>query len=84
MKIHIDLLPQVHRKAYLPNENLYKVDFSFIKKGKKNAAGHFGKAVKGKFIKFLAENEVQSINDFQGFTHDGFEWDGNQFIKEQD
>ena len=80
----IDLLPQVHRKAYLPNENVYKVDFSVIKKGKKTAAGHFGKAVKGKFIKFLAENEVQSINDFQGFTHDGFEWDGNQFIKEQD
>lgn len=80
----IDLLPQVHRKAYVPNENVYKVDFSVIKKGKKTAAGHFGKAVKGKFIKYLAENTIQTIDDFQGFKHDGFEWDGNQFIKEQD
>jgi len=31
----IDLLPQVHRKAYTPNKNVFKVDFSVIKKGKK-------------------------------------------------
>tara|TARA_Y100001935_G_C17307690_1_gene513483 strand:- start:2236 stop:2934 length:699 start_codon:yes stop_codon:yes gene_type:complete len=80
----IDLLPQVHRKAYVPHKNVYKVDFSVIKKGKKTAAGHFGKAVKGKFIKYLAENAIQTIDDFQGFKHDGFEWDGNQFVKEQD
>ena len=80
----IDLLPQVHRKAYNPNENVYKVDFSVIKKGKRTAAGHFGKAVKGKFIQYLAENNIQKIDQFSGFQHDGFEWDGVQFIKEQD
>ena len=79
----IDLLPQVHRKAYIPNENVYRVDFSVIKKGKKTAAGHFGKAVKGKFIKYLAENSIQKIDQFSGFQHDGFKWDGTQFIKEQ-
>jgi len=80
----IDLLPQVHRKAYTPSSNVYKVDFSVIKKGKKTAAGHFGKAVKGKFIRYLAENNIKSVDQFQGFKHDGFEWDGTQFIKEQD
>tara|TARA_Y100001970_G_C14002674_1_gene734220 strand:+ start:85 stop:783 length:699 start_codon:yes stop_codon:yes gene_type:complete len=79
----IDLLPQVHRKAYTPNKNVYKVDFSVIKKGKKTAAGHFGKAVKGKFIQYLAENNIQKVDQFSGFQHDGFEWDGAQFIKEQ-
>ena len=79
----IDLLPQVHRKAYTPNKNVFKVDFSVIKKGKKSAAGHFGKSVKGQFIKYLAENNIQSIEGFSGFKYDGFEWDGSQFIKEQ-
>ena len=79
----IDLLPQVHRKAYTPNKNVFKVDFSVIKKGKKSAAGHFGKSVKGQFIKYLAENNIQSIDNFSGFKYDGFEWDGSQFIKEQ-
>tara|TARA_Y100000996_G_C22554609_1_gene655049 strand:+ start:3517 stop:4215 length:699 start_codon:yes stop_codon:yes gene_type:complete len=79
----IDLLPQVHRKAYTPNKNVFKVDFSVIKKGKRSAAGHFGKSVKGQFIKYLAENNIQSIDDFSGFQYDGFEWDGSQFIKKQ-
>ena len=82
-KLIIDLLPQVHRKAYKANKNVFKVDFSVIKKGKKTAAGHFGKSVKGQFIKFLAENNIQAIDDFSGFQYDGFEWDGGQFIKEQ-
>ena len=77
-----DLLPQVHRKAYTPSENVIKVDFSVIKKGKKTAAGHFGKAVKGKFIRYLAQNNIQSINKFSGFEYDGFKWNGEQFIKE--
>jgi len=79
----IDLLPQVHRKAYTPNKNVFKIDFSVIKKGKKSAAGHFGKSVKGQFIKYLAENNIKSIDKFSGFKYDGFEWDGSQFIKEQ-
>ena len=52
--IVFDLLPQVHRKAYNPSKNVIRVDFSVIKKGRKTAAGHFGKAVKGKFIRFFS------------------------------
>ena len=80
--IVFDLLPQVHRKAYNPSKNVIKVDFSVIKKGKKTAAGHFGKAVKGKFIRFLAQNNIKSIDKFNKFEYDGFKWNGEQFIKE--
>ena len=76
-----DLLPQVYRKAYTPNKNVVKVEFIVENKGKKTSAGHYGKAVKGKFIKFLSENHITNINDFKGFKYDDFKWDGEHFIK---
>ena len=80
----IDLLPQVHRKAYTPNKaNVIFVDFLILNKGKKSAAGHFGKAVKGEFIRYIAENNITKINDFSGFEYEGFKWDGEAFIKEE-
>tara|TARA_Y100001960_G_C14774891_1_gene882505 strand:- start:4248 stop:4946 length:699 start_codon:yes stop_codon:yes gene_type:complete len=80
----IDLLPQVHRKAYTPNKkNVIPVDFLIVNKGKKAAAGHFGKAVKGEFIRYMAENNVTSIDQFNGFEYDGFKWDGSAFVKEE-
>ena len=83
-KMIIDLLPQVHRKAYTPNKiNVIFVDFLILNKGKKSAAGHFGKAVKGEFIRYIAENNITKINDFSGFEYEGFKWDGEAFIKEE-
>ena len=83
-KMIIDLLPQVHRKAYKPNKaNVIFVDFLILNKGKKSAAGHFGKAVKGEFIRYIAENNITKINDFSGFEYEGFKWDGEAFIKEE-
>ena len=56
--------------------------FFVEKKGKKTAAGHFGKAVKGKFIRFLAENSITNTKDFSGFNYDGFKWvDNDHFVK---
>jgi uncharacterized protein len=78
----IDLLPQVHRRAYEGSDNVTTIEFSVITKGKRTAAGHYGKAVKGEFIRYIAENNVTSIDDFGGFNYDGFEWDGNMFVKE--
>ena len=78
-----DLLPLAHRKAYKPSSNVINVDFMIIKKGKKTAAGHFGKTVKGKFIRYICQNKITRIEDFSGFTYDGFKWDGNYFIKEE-
>ena len=79
--IIFDLLPQVHRKAYKPGKNVIKIDFSVINKGKKTAAGHFGKAVKGKFIRFLAQNQITNIKGFKSFEFDGFHWDKDHFVK---
>ena len=82
--IIFDLLPQVHRKAYTPNKNTIQIDFLVRSKGRTSAAGHFGKAVKGQFIRFLAINQITKIADFKKFEYDGFKWDGKQFIKNTD
>ena len=80
----IDLLPQVHRKAYTPNSNVVEVEFMVRSKGKTSTAGHFGKAVKGQFIRYLALNRIKSIDEFEGFSFDGFNWDGKVFLKMED
>jgi len=80
-KVIFDLLPQVHRKAYTKNNNVINIDFLVINKGKKKAAGHFGKSVKGKFIRFLAQNNITKLDEFNQFEYDGFQWDGHAFVK---
>ena len=82
--IIFDLLPQVYRKAYTPSNNVIKVEFIVENKGKKTSAGHYGKAVKGRFIKYLAENQIKNIKDFKGFEYDGFKWSENHFVKKVD
>jgi uncharacterized protein len=80
----IDLLPQVHRKAYKPNKDIVKaIEFQVVSKGKKAAAGHHGKAVKGEFIRFMAENNITKLDQFEKFNYEGFAWDGKAFIKEE-
>ena len=76
-----DLLPQVHRKAYTPNKNTIQIDFLVKNKGKTSAAGHFGKSVKGEFIRFLAQNQIKKTTQFKDFEYDGFKWNGTCFVK---
>ena len=73
----IDLLPQAHRKAYIAGKNVVRIDFLVIKKGKKTAAGHFGKAVKGELINYIANNQITDIKGLTDFEYDGFHWDKN-------
>ena len=73
----------MYRKAYTPGGNVIPIEFKVEKQGKKTAAGHFGKAVKGKFIRYLAQNKITDIKDFAGFEYEGFKWDGEAFIKEE-
>ncbi len=80
----IDLLPQVHRKAYDSKDNVVEVEFVVMSKGKKKTAGHYGKAVKGEFIRYMAENNVTSVDQFGGFQYDSFKWDGSMFVKMED
>mgnify|MGYP001212649313 CR=1 FL=1 len=81
----IDLLPQVHRKSYDKKEvNVIEVEFLIFNTNteKTSTAGHYGKAVKGEFIRFMALNNVKSIDDFKGFAYEGFKWNGKSFMKE--
>ena len=79
-----DLLPQVYRKAYVPNKNTIQIEFKVEGKGSTRSAGHFGKAVKGKFIRFLSLNQIEDMKDFKDFEYDGFKWNGECFIKTVD
>jgi hypothetical protein len=74
----LSLLSTEFQKA-LPIENLLHVDFRV--QGGKKAAGHFGKAIKGRFVRFLIENKINNVKDFSGFTEDGYKFDGTNFIQ---
>ena len=76
-----DLLPQIHKKAYTHNDNCTKIDFIIHKNGNKIHAGHRGKVVKGKFIRFICKNQLTKFEDFTHFEIDGFKWDGKVFLK---
>ena len=76
----IDLLPLVHRKAVSYKEGI-AVEFVVVKDGNRKSAGHEGKLVKGKFIRWLIENSVEDVNRFNGFNQEGYEWDGERFVK---
>ena len=71
------------RKAYNKSDNVIEVEFLVKTKGKTSTAGHYGKAVKGNFIRYLALNQVKSVEEFKGFSYDGFNWDGTAFVKEE-
>ena len=77
----VDLLPQIHKKAYTQSENCINIDFSIMKDGKKIAAGHNGKMVKGQFVQFVCRNIITKFEDMVEFEFDGFKWDGKTFVK---
>ena len=81
-KTVIDLLPQSHQKAVRYQEGI-KIDFIIYKNGKLMPVGHMGKLIKGKFIRWLCEEQVTDPVFFVRFNEDGFKFDGNNFIKLQ-
>jgi len=76
----IDLLPQAHKKA-ISYDNGVVVDFVIVKDGERVPAGHNGKFIKGRFVRWLIKNDITNPKRFSDFQEDGFEWDGNVFIK---
>jgi cytoplasmic iron level regulating protein YaaA (DUF328/UPF0246 family) len=74
----LSLLPGAHAKAldYAP---LVNVDFKL--EGGKKSAGHFGKAIKGKFVRFLLETPVTRIEDIGEFREEGYRFDGRDFVQ---
>ena len=75
----LDLLSQTYRKA-VDYPALVTVDFRV--QGGKKPAGHFGKAIKGRFVRWLLENNVRNVKDFDGFTEDGYRFDGANFVQD--
>lgn len=76
----IDLLPQAHQKA-VSYEHGVKIDFIIVKNGKSVPAGHQGKLIKGKFIRWLCQNAVTDLEEFQRFKEDGFRFEGTSFVR---
>lgn len=67
----IDLLPQAHRKA-VDAPGAFTVDFRVA--GGAKAAGHFGKAIKGRFARWLLEEPGRGPGDFAAFREEGYRW----------
>ncbi|WP_419780722.1 YaaA family protein [Maridesulfovibrio sp.] len=80
-KFVIDLLPQAHKKA-AKYENGIEVEFVLKKTGKKMPAGHQGKYIKGRFVRWLIENNVTNPKHFINFTEEDYKWTGEVFLKE--
>ena len=58
-----------------------EIDFKFLKDNKSISAGHNGKAIKGKFIRFIIKNKLEKLDEILKFNEDDFAWDGKSFIK---
>lgn len=74
----LNLLSQSYAKA-IAYEPSITVDFKVA--GGKKSAGHFRKAIKGRFARYLIENKVASVEGFAGFEEDGYRFDGENFVK---
>ncbi|WP_320172928.1 peroxide stress protein YaaA [Maridesulfovibrio sp.] len=80
-KFIIDLLPQAHKKT-VKYDNGIEVEFVLKKAGKKMPAGHQGKHIKGRFVRWLIENNITDQKHFSDFTEEGYKWTGDVFLKE--
>lgn len=76
----IDLLTQAYRKAVVFDQGI-AVDFATVKNGKKRLAGQFANNIKGRFVRWLVENEITSPDEFKEFRAQGFRWNGKQFLR---
>jgi len=80
-KFVIDLLPQSHKKA-VEYENGIELEFKITKNNKRIPAGHNGKYIKGRFVRWLCKTKAKDIKDITEFSEDGFKWNGEYYLKE--
>lgn len=80
-KFVIDLLPKDHKKAVTYKQGI-EVEFVLKKNGKKMPAGHQGKHIKGRFVRWLIEKDVVTSSRFNEFREEGYRWTGEYFLKE--
>lgn len=77
----VDLLPQAHKKAVSYDKGV-EIEFTRTKNGKVVKAGHAGKKIKGRFVRWMAENDVTSEEEMYVFSEDGYRWNGSSFHKD--
>jgi cytoplasmic iron level regulating protein YaaA (DUF328/UPF0246 family) len=77
----VDLLPQAHKKA-VEFDSGTSIDFVIKRNNKKIPAGHNGKFIKGRFVRFLCENQITDPTKMHKFNEDGFTWNKTCFLKE--
>lgn len=75
----VDCLPQAHAKAVSYKDGL-KIDFCIRKGGVNKPAGHAGKLIKGKFIRWMAEHGIRDAAHIPSFRLDGFCWEDGVFV----
>ena len=56
----IDLLPQAHQKAVDYTDGMV-INFLRMKNGKRISAGHHGKQIKGRFIRWLCDHQTRDV-----------------------
>jgi cytoplasmic iron level regulating protein YaaA (DUF328/UPF0246 family) len=78
----IDLLPQAHKKAVSWKKGI-NVEFKIMQNGAAKPAGHMGKHIKGRFVRWLCEKQITDPRRFSEFSEEGFIWNGNQFVLEK-
>ncbi len=76
----IDLLPKAHKKAVSYDEGV-EIEFTRMRNGKTVSAGHAGKTIKGKFVRWMAEHNISEVDDMYAFAEDGYSWNGKSFHK---
>lgn len=74
----VSLLPGAHARAL---GGVPDITIDFRQAGGRKSAGHFGKAIKGKFVRFLMEEQVTDLKGMARFREDGYEFDGQNFVQ---
>lgn len=77
----VDLLSRSYQKSveYAHGE---EITFTRTKNGKTVKAGHAGKTIKGKYVRWLAHNDITDPKDLHEFSADGYRWNGESFHQE--
>ena len=76
----LDLLAQAQRKAVDYPQGT-QIEFTKEKNGQTIKAGHAGKHIKGRYVRWLAENNITNPQDIYAFNEDGYSWNGKTFHK---
>lgn len=79
----IDLLPQAHKRAVEYKDGV-EIEFTRMRRGKVVKSGHEGKHIKGRYIRWLAEQNITNPEDIYSFSEDGYKWNGKAFHKESE